>query len=66
MSITTEPKKEEEKKVFDRALGLYMLRGKSEDKHQESSEKCGAGSPEVDGAYEISYSENRDYPSDGF
>jgi hypothetical protein len=66
MSITTEPKKEEEKKVFDRALGLYMLRGKSDEKQTESSEKRGAGSPEVDGAYGISCSENKDYSFDEF
>ena len=66
MSTRTEPKKEEEKKFFDRALGLYILRGKSEDSKPESSSKSGAGSPEMDGAYEISGSENKDYPSDGF
>ena len=63
---TTEPKKEKEDKVFDRALGLYMLRGKSEGSQSESSCALGAGSPETDGAYEISSSENKDCISDGF
>jgi hypothetical protein len=66
MSTTTEPKKEKEDKVFDRALGLYMLRGKSEGGQSESSGKRGAGSPESDGTYEISSSESKDYVSDGF
>ena len=66
MSTKIEPKKEKEDKVFDSSLGLYMLRGKSEGSQSESSGKRGAGSPETDGAYEMSSSESKDYVSDGF